>query len=150
MQSDLYSINRGPLMRLWSTLFFFFFFSRNGTATPPHLLSMSQHAQGFCVKVVLDDNWCRRLTKQYKKGWGNKRRRGCVSPVVCLTILSHALIAQTPSLALAGAPRLRRVVKSTLVSLHWKPNRFFFFFFFLLVGGISQRGTAGMCRVWGW
>lgn len=137
MPSDLYSINRGPLVRLWSTLFIFF--SRSGAASPPHLLSMSQHAQGFCVKVVLDDNWCRRLTKQYKEGWGNKRRGGCVSPVVCLTILSHALIAQTPSLAPAGAPRLGRVVKSTLAALRWKQNRF------LLVGGTLPAWDCKAC-----
>lgn len=40
--------------------------------------------------------------------------------MVCLTILSHALIAQSPSLASSGAQRLSRVVRA----LWWKPTDF--------------------------
>lgn len=75
---------------LWSTSVV------NSTATHHHLFSMSKHLQGFCLKVVLDDKWCCYPAKQCNKGWGNKRRRGCVFPVVCVTILSHVRIAQSP------------------------------------------------------
>lgn len=90
---------------LWSTSVV------NSTATLHHLFGMSKHLQGFFVKVVLDDNWCCYPAKQYNKGWGNKRRRGCLSPVVCLTIFSHVLIAQSPLLAPAQAHRLSQVVR---------------------------------------
>lgn len=97
---------------LWSTSVV------NSTATLHHLFSMSKHLQGFCVKVLLDDNWCCYPAKQYNKGWGNKRRRGCVFPVVCLTILSHVLIAQSPLLAPAQA-ETQSSCKSTLAVLCW-------------------------------
>lgn len=40
--------------------------------------------------------------------------------MVCLTILSHALIAQSPSLAPAGARRLSHVVRAPWFALRWK------------------------------
>lgn len=129
MQPDLWSVNfdyplqrsfhnSSPLVYLCSTV------KNKLHSYPLHLFNVSQHSQGFRVKVVLDDNRCCCLTKQYNKGWGNKRRRGCVSLVVCLTILSHALIAQSPLLASAGAQWLSHVVRAPWLHCAGK-NRFY-------------------------
>ncbi len=136
MQPDLSSINSNPLVYLRSTVWY------KLHSYPPHLFNMSQHSQGFRVKVVLDDNWCRCLAKQYNKGWGNKRRRGCVSPVVFLTILSHALIAQSPSLASAGAQRLSHVVRAPWLHRAGCGQ--------ILPRGLSQRGIPGVWWVSNW